>query len=298
MELDSMINAGVDYDSSNDRMLVLGHVTTTLKGKRAEVAGVKVLDRDGNFIFDFSLVKDHDTYALSQPHQIAYDRTHGRIIAVGIDSRVYIFDKNGEYIYKFSIPKYGSEQYIYAGAILPGARLIRVWDVAYDHNNDRIITADTWIPGYSNVQVLNSNGERLLRLAPPGRTEFEPLMSVAYDHNHDRIMVADASNRIFIFDKDGRFITSLGNKGNKVLEFNNIQDIAYDPNNDRIIVADHGNERVQVLTLVRDTGSSNNTEYQHYALLLTISIVVAVTLSSMIYYLKKHLLTSSHNLTK
>ncbi len=288
---DSIINRrGLDYDNDNDRLLVIGSVPFTPKGKSVvNVAGVNVLDREGNILFNFSVVKNHDTYALVIPHQIAYDHNHDRVIAVGIDPEVYIFDDNGNLMHKFRIPKYGSEQYMYAGAILPTARLIRVWDVVYDHNNDRIIVADTWIPGYSNVQILNNSGDRVLRLVPPSREEFEPVTSVAYDHNHDRVIVADASNKIYIFDRDGRFMTEFGSKGNKILEFNNILDITYDPNNDRILVADYGNDRVQVLGLVGGVGTVKIHHQQYYTSLLMILIFVAAGAIAVqtIVYLKR-----------
>src|SRR5439155_620794 len=67
------------------------------------------------------------------------------------------------------------------------------------------------------------------------------------------IMVADGYNgtRVVKFDKDGKYVTAWGQKGNPPTEtrpayFNNVHGIAVDPRTRRVFVNDRGNHRAQV----------------------------------------------------
>jgi DNA-binding beta-propeller fold protein YncE len=118
--------------------------------------------------------------------------------------------------------------------------------VAYDHNNNRIIVADT---ENNRIQVFDSNGNFLFKFGNFGSDDgqFIGPHGIAYDPNNNRIIVADTFNdRIQVFDSNGNFLFKFGNFGFADGQFNSPHGIAYDHNNNRIIVADTWNHRIQV----------------------------------------------------
>lgn len=76
-----------------------------------------------------------------------------------------------------------------------------------------------------------------------GETLKRP-MSVVVD-SKGRIIVNDLSDRIFIYDKDGKLVKSFGKRGKKDGQFKDTFGLAVD-SKDRIYVSDTGNYRVQV----------------------------------------------------
>ena len=62
------------------------------------------------------------------------------------------------------------------------------------------------------------------------------------------MFVADGYNgtRVVKFDKDGKFVTAWGTRGNGPGQFNVVHGIAADPMTRRVYVSDRGNKRMQV----------------------------------------------------
>ena len=79
-----------------------------------------------------------------------------------------------------------------------------------------------------------------------GHGEFKAPAGIAID-TQDRVYVTEIGNdRVQVFDKDGQFLTSLGNKGSGNGEFGNLHGIAVDKATGWIYVADTANNRIQV----------------------------------------------------
>jgi DNA-binding beta-propeller fold protein YncE len=159
---------------------------------------------------------------------IAVSSMLSNVYAVASDE--YVFD------FKFGSEGSGDGQFRYPR------------DVTYDHNNNRIIVADT---GNHRIQVFDTNGNFLFKFGNFGFDDgqFNYPFGVAYDHNNNRIIVADTFNdRIQVFDTNGNFLFKFGNFGYDDGQFFGPFGVAYDPNNNRIIVADTDNYRIQVFS--------------------------------------------------
>jgi DNA-binding beta-propeller fold protein YncE len=159
---------------------------------------------------------------------IAVSSMLSNVYAVGVASDEYVFDF-----------KFGSD-------LSADGKFNRPSGVAYDHNNNRIIVADT---SNHRIQVFDSNGNFLFKFGNLGFDdgEFNRPYGVAYDHNNNRIIVADTENRrIQVFDSNGNFLFKFGYEGSGDGQFIGPFGVAYDHNNNRIIVADTFNDRIQV----------------------------------------------------
>ena len=114
------------------------------------------------------------------------------IVNVYMVSDVYAVSvTNDEYVFDFKFGREGSGE---GEFIIPTG-------VVYDHNNDRIIVADTW---NHRVQVFDKNGRFLFSFGNFGTADgqFNSPVNVAYDHDNGRIIVADTFNhRIQIFSR-------------------------------------------------------------------------------------------------
>jgi DNA-binding beta-propeller fold protein YncE len=159
-----------------------------------------------------------------------------------------------EYVFDFKFGSYGS-MYVHPGAI------------TYDHNNDRIIVADS-VEHIGRVIILDKDGNFMFKI-----NNLTLPINIAYDHNNDRIIVADESNSLKIFDKDGNLITELdvGFLLTVVEDAPTYRgDVAYDHNHDRIIVSNYQEHKIyvfdkdgQLLFDFDSRGISTSVAYDH-----------------------------------
>ena len=96
----------------------------------------------------------------------------------------------------------------------------------------------------SRCSVYNREGEKLWSFSSQSSPAVRTCTAVTSD-NH--ILVSDSfSNQIKVFTMDGKFCTSVGQKGNGPLQFKYPSGIAVHPSG-RVFVADTNNHRIQVL---------------------------------------------------
>jgi DNA-binding beta-propeller fold protein YncE len=133
---------------------------------------------------------------------------------------------------KYSIATVISYSSLVMKALMMGS--LYPYGVAYDHNNNRIIVADTLIIEYKYSIATVISYSSLVIMALMMDSLISPF-GVAYDPNNNRIIVADTFNhRIQVFDSNGNFLFKFGNLWTVYHPFG----VAYDHNNNRIIVAD------------------------------------------------------------
>ena len=113
-------------------------------------------------------------------------------------------------------------------------------DVAVSKSGDVIVSE---LP--SRCSVYNREGKKLQSFASQNSTSFSTSCVAVTSDNH--VLVSDPYNHeIKMFTMDGKFCTSVGQKGNGPLQFNYPSCIAVHSSG-RVFVADTGNRRIQVL---------------------------------------------------
>jgi len=204
------------------------------------------LDRDARIKLSIGTKQQGNADALFYfPRGLAFDHHRGLLLVADCwNHRVQVFscDDNdgGSFVSKFG--EYGDQ---------PG-QLINPWDLAIDHDHDRILITDcsndrvqSW--SLSEQSFLSCIGQR-----GSGDLEFKNPRDIAIDKHHHRIVIADANNHrlVFLSSIDLSFLFSIGKRGSRPGEFNYPHGIAIDDDRHRIIVTDSLNHRVQVLSLI------------------------------------------------
>ncbi len=77
-------------------------------------------------------------------------------------------------------------------------------------------------------------------------SQFSYPIDVAINPKNGRIIVCEYSNRIQVFDENGKFLMKFGSQGVNNGEFSEPRSVAIDQRRGRIIVVDTGNYRIQM----------------------------------------------------
>jgi hypothetical protein len=164
------------------------------------------------------------------------------------ETRVFEFDRNGTFVKEFGKDSYG---YSFAHAVRVD-RDDNVWTV--DEGTNVILK---YAPDGKLLMVLGKRPDPIEQLAlMPGTApysganrpySFHRPTDVTWDPQGN-IFVSDGytDSRIVKYDKNGRFIKSMGTRGSGVNQFNTPHGITAD-NQGNIYVADRGNSRIVVL---------------------------------------------------
>jgi hypothetical protein len=164
------------------------------------------------------------------------------------ETRVFEFDRNGNFVKEFGKDSYG---YSFAHAVRVD-RDDNVWTV--DEGTNVILK---YAPDGKLLMVLGKRPDPIEQLAlMPGTApysganrpySFHRPTDVTWDPQGN-IFVSDGytDSRVVKYDKNGRFIKSIGTRGNGVNQFNTPHGITAD-NQGNIYVADRGNSRIVVL---------------------------------------------------
>ncbi len=163
---------------------------------------------------------------------VAINNTH-IFVTDQANSRIQIFDFNGNFVDKFGSSGSADGQFDNA------------WGIAVNSSN--IFVADR---NNNRIQIFDLAGNFVDKLGDLGSGsadgQFNAPAGVAINNTH--IFVADTFNdRIQIFDSAGNFVTKFGSSGSADEQFNFPRGITV--NNSHIFVADTGNNRIQVLDL-------------------------------------------------
>jgi len=179
------------------------------------------------------------------PRGLAFDHHRGLLLAVdSYNHRVQVLsfdDDDGISL----VSKLGEE------GDQPG-QLKYPWDVAIDHDHDRILVTDCHNHGVqswslSDQSLLSCVGHR----GSPG-FEINNPRGIAIDKHHHRIIIADTFNHrlVFLSSIDLSFLFSVANQGSRPGKLHFPSSIAADHDRYRIIIADTLNHRVQVLSSI------------------------------------------------
>jgi hypothetical protein len=160
------------------------------------------------------------------------------------DTRLFEFDQNGNYVREIGQGVYGLE---FAHAVRVD-REDNIWTV--DEGTNMVIKFN---PEGRVVMVLGRRPESVAGAfdstqpaAPPEKYKFGRPTDVTWDAQGN-IFVSDGyvNSRVVKYDKNGRFLKSVGTRGSEPSQLNTPHSITSDAQGN-IYVADRGNARVQV----------------------------------------------------
>jgi sugar lactone lactonase YvrE len=172
----------------------------------------------------------------SKGHVFVYTRSE--------DTRLFEFDEKGNYVKEWGAGLYAFE-FAHAVRVDPQDN---VWVV--DEGSNMVVK---FSPDGRVAMVLGRRPEAIagpfdstLPAAPPGKYTFGRPTDVTWDPQGD-IFVSDGyvNSRVVKYDRNGRFVKSVGVRGSAPTEMNTPHSIAADAQGN-IYVADRGNGRVQV----------------------------------------------------
>lgn len=117
-------------------------------------------------------------------------------------------------------------------------------DITCDWRTGMMYVTDTSL---NRVTIHNKYGEMVNELRPPSTDKFYQPMGIACDEK-GRVFVVDTGNNcIKVFDRNGDFITKIGQLGKNMGEFDRPKGICVDRRG-YIYVADEGNRRIQTIS--------------------------------------------------
>ena len=137
--------------------------------------------------------------------------------------------------------------------------------IRYDHRNSSIVVC---VFGTHQVVTLDQHGMEIHRIGEKGDQtgRFLYPQNTAID-DQGKMLVVDSLYRIQIFDRSGKFLKSIGQKGKGQVQFNDPVAIAIGPKK-KIYVLERQNQRIQVLnsnfTFHRFIGKSGRGECEFY----------------------------------
>ncbi len=161
----------------------------------------------------------------------------GRIFVVDSGSRVFVFDREGNYLHRFGSQGSGPGQ-------LDGAESIAV------DAQGRIVVADE---GNFRLSVFDANGLFLRTISErgPGPGKFtKDIEGIVVDKRGYIVCLDEADGVVEVFDLEGHVIATIGNgAGQGPGKLNSPDGMAYDMETDRLWIGDQGNKRVQCFDL-------------------------------------------------
>lgn len=166
----------------------------------------------------------------------------------GLATKLFEFDAEGNYLREIG-------QGLYAFAMAHGLRVDsqdNIW--AVDEGTDMVVKFN---PEGRVMMVMGKRpefGEGIFQTPGPGFQiaqepyKFGRVTDIAFDKDGN-VFLADGytNSRVVKYDKWGRFIKAIGDKGKDPGQFNTPHSIQTD-NNGNVYVADRGNNRIQVLS--------------------------------------------------
>ena len=197
------------------------------------------------------------------PLSIAIDAL-GKFFVVDSDnSRIQIFDDDGEFQSKFGSADSGIDEYLGSAAgivIQESTRNILVSDIETD-----------------SISVFDSTGDFLFKFDSfDGNDDFKNPTNMIIDNSEEILYVTDSGNdRIVIFELvtgttcpsgteesvDGVcFVEKFGSVGNDDGEFDDPSGLAFDSTDDLLYVADTDNNRIQIFEIITGTTCPSGTE--------------------------------------
>jgi len=208
--------------------------------------GDDALDRDARIKLSIGTENGGNTDGqFDVPMGLVFDHHRGLLLVVDADNdRVQVFSCDDDDGFSF-VSKFGKE------GRQPG-QLNEPWDLAIDHDHDRILIADS---GAARIKLWSLSEQSFLSCIGhrgSGDLEFDHPRGIAIDKHHRRIIIADTGNNrlVFLSSIDLSFLFSVGKRGSQPGEFSHPRGIAIDHDRHRIIVSDTFNNRVQVLSLI------------------------------------------------
>lgn len=167
------------------------------------------------------------------PEEISQAANGNIYIADRYNSRVQVFDRDGNYLSTIGSNGFGDGQF---GQVV---------GVDINPATGRLYTADS---SFKRITIFNAAGvyqSKYGGTSGSGNGQFADPISIAHDST-GRIYIADDGNaRVQVFDASGNYLTQFGTPGSGNGQFSNVSYIAIGPD-DTIYVSDPGNGRVQV----------------------------------------------------
>ena len=122
--------------------------------------------------------------------------------------------------------------------------------------------------GGNCISIFSSRGEKIKTFGREGSAQGQLKWpcGVAVDGDGNILVVDGCNHRIQKFTEDGKFLTAVGQKGNKLLEFSSPTGVAINPRNRKVYICDRSNHRIQILnanlTFSSSFGSSGSGDGQ------------------------------------
>ncbi|QEG40299.1 NHL repeat protein [Roseimaritima ulvae] len=174
-----------------------------------------------------------------KPRAMAIDR-HDRLFIVDTTGRIQVFDADGTFLYKWSMPETEFGR--------PTGLAVDHWQAASDDDGDsRLLVADTH---YHRMTVFDLTGQILLEKRIGGSAGFAPgefaFVTDAIRDSQGNYYVGEYgdSDRIQKFDPQGQFMTQWGGTGETPGLFVRPQSLVMD-DDDVLWIADACNHRIQ-----------------------------------------------------
>lgn len=195
-----------------------------------------------------------------RPHDLEFNSDNTRLYVVDRDgNRIQVFDKNGEFLFKFG-EKGGKE-----------GQFSVPYGIDVDSNGN------VWVADRGNhrIQKFDSDGNFILKFGNSGKSpssepgKFDNPRHLEVDKEVKNVYVADSkNNRIQQFDINGKFIKAIGEFGKSEGQFNLPTTVEIDSMGN-FFVNERGNERIQKfdsnwnLILMWGSKGSSNTQFCH-----------------------------------
>jgi len=214
-------------------------------GIQSERMGDDPVDRDARIVFSIGVKQEGDAEDLFID-LLGLVLDHHRGLLFVVDShfhRVQVLSYDGDDGFSF-VSKFGEE------GSQPG-QLKYPWDVAIDHDHDRILIVDQLNDRVQSWSLSEQSFISCIGQHGTGDLEFYYPRGIAIDKHHRRIIIVDSDNHRLVFlSIDFSFLFSVGKKGSRPGELYFPSNIAIDDDRHRIIVTDTENHRVQVLSSI------------------------------------------------
>jgi DNA-binding beta-propeller fold protein YncE len=176
-------------------------------------------------------------YDLRTPLGVAVDGEDKIYVSNTGESQVQVYDSSGALLYKLGTvtDDQGQEFKFYSP-----------YGIAIDDDNNKVYIADY------QLGVFDKDGKLLYKLTPPpesvdntsGLGTPRPNQIALYK---DKVFVTSRDG-IYVFDKNGKYITRWGSRGSAVGQYDFPNGIGIDKNSGNIFVADTNNSRLVSLT--------------------------------------------------